>query len=722
MPEGIIKSSPKQKILWGFIVGTAITIAFCLLYTLGWLEGFELWSYDLRFRLRGELPVRDDIVLVTKDEESKNILGKRGSDFTRYYFGAMIKNLAAAGADVIGIDFEFSKPVFQDPSQDACMIEALEYAGNVILARFISRGVAVKPYQPFRELELGEGLINFTNVDSDHVFRKVQMVEVEVDRQEAFFTLGMEMVKHRFYEYGLPEGEEVGAGQELDGIKREKMPDLELFTEGEKGFPEGYFRFGRFTLPENMLINYVGPAKSFPAIPFWRIKEGNFEPEEVGGKMVLVGTTLVADHDYYLTPFPSQAEVEEKGEVEIETREAGFTAGVEIHANIIQTILNGNFITRWKEAEIIGLTLLIGLLTAVFLIIFEFSIIWRLLVFTVLFGTVAGGSYYLFLQHNFWMDMIPLSGVIVFNFVGGIAYHWVMEQREKAQITRTFGQYVSTQVVRQLIADPSLARLGGEKKKLTVLFADIRGFTTFSERMEPESLVHFLNEYLTAMTEIVFEHEGVVDKYMGDAIMAFYGAPIEYNDHALKGCLTAIHMMETLKILQEKWREEGKPVIDVGIGLNTGPMTVGNMGSTMRFDYTVIGDAVNLASRLEGLNKQYGTNILISELTYKEVEGNVLCRVIDRVRVKGKRETVRIYELMSGNRSPDGLKSFGESFEKGFQLYQEQKWEEAIQFFQSCLKINSEDMPSQIYIKRCQEMKDNPPGKEWDGVYIMATK
>ena len=417
MPEGVTKSSPKQKILRGFIVGLTITIAFCLLYTLGWLEGFELWSYDLRFRVRGELPARDDIVLVTKDEESKNVLGKRGADFTRCYFGAMIKNLADAGADVIGIDFEFSKPVFQDPRQDECMIEALEYAGNVILARFISRGAAVKPHQPFRELELGEGLINFTNVDPDRVFRRVQMVEIEVDRQEAFFTLGMEMIKHRFYEYGEPEYEETGAGPEIGGIRRKQMPELELFTEGEKGFPEGYFRFGKFILPENMYINYIGPNKSFPAIPFWRVKEGKFDPEEVEGKMVLVGTTLVADHDYYLTPFPSRAEVEKKGGVEIETREAGLTSGVEIHADIIQTILNGNFITRWKKIPVVGLVLLIGLLTTVFLIHFEPSIMGRLAVFAALFGAVAGASYYLFVQHNFWMDTIPLSGVTVFNFV-----------------------------------------------------------------------------------------------------------------------------------------------------------------------------------------------------------------------------------------------------------------------------------------------------------------
>ncbi|UCD84454.1 MAG: CHASE2 domain-containing protein, partial [Deltaproteobacteria bacterium] len=355
MPEGIKKSSPKQKTRWGIITGVAITLAFCLLYILGWLEGFELWSYNSRFRIRGELPVRDDIVLVTKDEESKNVLGKRGADFTRCYFGAMFRNLADAGADVVGIDFEFSKPVFQDPLQDRCMIDALYYAGNIILARFISRGTAVKPYQPFREVELGEGLINFTNVDPDRVFRRVQMVEVDLDKQEAFFTLGMEMVKHRFYEYGVSELEETEAESVPGGIKREEMPALELYTEGEKEFPRAYFRFGRFVLPENMLINYVGPGRSYPSIPFWRIKEGEFDPKEVEGKMVLVGTTLVADHDYYLTPFPSRAEVEEKGGVEIETREAGLTAGVEIHANIIQTILDGNFITRWKEAEIIGL-------------------------------------------------------------------------------------------------------------------------------------------------------------------------------------------------------------------------------------------------------------------------------------------------------------------------------------------------------------------------------
>jgi adenylate cyclase len=220
------------------------------------------------------------------------------------------------------------------------------------------------------------------------------------------------------------------------------------------------------------------------------------------------------------------------------------------------------------------------------------------------------------------------------------------EQREKKYIRQTFSKFVSKSVVDELLKDPDKLKLGGEKKILTVLFSDIRGFTTISERLTPEALVEHLNEYLQAMTDIVFKYYGTLDKYVGDEIMAFWGAPIPQDDHAVLAARASVEMMRVLGELNRKWVSEGKPELHIGIGLNTGDMVVGNMGSSSRMDYTLMGDNVNLGARLEGTNKVYGTNIIISEATYEYVKEHIVARELDLIRVKGKELPVKIYELV----------------------------------------------------------------------------
>jgi len=254
------------------------------------------------------------------------------------------------------------------------------------------------------------------------------------------------------------------------------------------------------------------------------------------------------------------------------------------------------------------------------------------------------------------------------------------------------------------------------------MFSDIRGFTTLSEQLTPEALVSLLNEYLTAMTNIVFKYDGLLDKYIGDAIMAVFGAPIDQPDHALRAGRTAIEMMDELHRLQDKWRSENRPIIDIGIGINSGDMVVGNMGSEMRFDYTVMGDNVNLASRLEGLNKEYGTHIIVSEYTQERIKDELLTRELDAVRVKGKKLPVRIFELLGEQKDADLHLPYIRLFEAGLERYRTQQFDKAIALFQQVLTLRPNDPPSRLYLSRCAELKAQPPAPDWDGVFIMTRK
>jgi adenylate cyclase len=323
-----------------------------------------------------------------------------------------------------------------------------------------------------------------------------------------------------------------------------------------------------------------------------------------------------------------------------------------------------------------------------------------------------------------WMMLVYPTIQLCAQFLGITVYGYLTEGREKQKIKNAFQFYLSKSVVDEVLQDPTKLSLGGEKRVCTVLFSDIRGFTTISERLAPEQLSALLNQYLTPMTNIVFKHQGTLDKYMGDAIMAIFGAPVRHGNHASQACFVALEMMEDLRRLHEVWRSQGLPELDIGIGMNTGPMSVGNMGSEVRFDYTVMGDNVNLGSRLEGINKQYGTNIIISEATYLEAQNDIYARHLDSVRVKGKREPVQIYELLGkGDPTPEHTLLM-KQFQQSLVHYRSQEWNEAIAILEIIRKeTKPDDFASGVYIKRCETMRDSsPPGPDWDGVFTMTSK
>lgn len=329
---------------------------------------------------------------------------------------------------------------------------------------------------------------------------------------------------------------------------------------------------------------------------------------------------------------------------------------------------------------------------------------------------------FLFHRYSLWLDVVYPALAVLTVYVGVTAYKYVTEEREKKKVRDAFQFYLTSSVINEMLKDPAKLKLGGEKKELSVLFSDIRGFTTISEGMAPEMLVQLLNEYLTAMTGVVFRYNGLLDKYMGDAIMAVFGAPLDQPDHAVRACRTALSMMEELRKFRGKWKAEGRPVLDIGIGINSGEMVVGNMGSEMRFDYTVMGDSVNLGSRLEGINKEYGTHIIVSEYTYGQIKDHFVCRELDSVRVKGKQFAVRIYELIAEGKADDERYAFIGIFNEGVVKYKLGLWDEAAASFEKVLSVRPADRPSELYIRRCKELKRMPPEGAWDGVYVMTRK
>lgn len=394
------------------------------------------------------------------------------------------------------------------------------------------------------------------------------------------------------------------------------------------------------TIPINelgmMAINFIGGPYTFPHTKMVELaeqanmKEKTLNVDDFKNKILLTAmfyaTGSATTRDMHPSPFSNT------------------TAGIEHHASALNTILMQDFVS-YAPAWINYLLMFLfaGILG---FMIPRFNIGVVLVVVGVVSGVFLIEAVLMFKYFKYvHFFLVPYVEIVVI-LIAVIGYKVLTEEENVKYIRSTFSKFVSKDIVNELLANPESLKLGGEKKELTVFFSDIRGFTTMSESLSPEDLVHLLNEYLSTMTDLVIGYKGTIDKYMGDAIMAFWGAPVPNEDHAYFACITAIVQLEELKKLQDMWAEKGYPIIDIGIGLNSGPAVVGNMGSSHRMDYTVMGDTINLGSRLEGTNKQYGTRIIISQTTYDKVKDRVYTRELDDIRVKGKNEPVRIYELI----------------------------------------------------------------------------
>jgi len=457
-----------------------------------------------------------------------------------------------------------------------------------------------------------------------------------------------------------------------------------------------------------LLINYQGPWGTFRHYSIVDVVQNKFAAGTFQGKLVLIGATATGIGDLRATPF---------GGTDF--------PGVEIHAKVIDNILKDRFLKRGARQAAIDV-----------LLIFAFGIplgIWMALVSprwmwfgAFLFAPLVAVDYWAFL-HGWWLNFTVPAGTLAANVLLVSLYRSLFEEKEKRRVRSAFGQYLSPEVIRRLLVNPQLVE--PKKTEITVMFSDIRGFTTISEKLDAQELALFLNQYLSDMTSLVFENNGTLDKYIGDAVMAFWGAPFEEPGHAAKGCKTALKMMDRVRELQKKWEAEGKPHLDIGIGLNTGMASVGNMGSALRYGYTALGDSVNLSSRLEGLNKDYGTHIIVNESTYAEAkDSGFLFRELDLIRVKGKLQPVTICELIgrAGENSvygtPEEVGRRLELFQRARARYCRRQWQAAQDAFQAILDQWPDDGPSRAYWKRCQDYLFEEPPLAWDGVFTMTHK
>ncbi len=684
------------------------------------LRFMELKALDLRMVSRGPLPTSGQVVIATVDEKSLSEIGRW--PWSRSMTAKLVDSLKEYGAKAVGFDIVFAEPEQSTgPSADAILAKSVKDAKNVSLGYFF--------HTSMKDVEfLSEEYINA----SGSLIAGSMYSMVRVKGHDGNYNLIKAHAPVPSIKEIAESGENSGyfnAFPDPDGVIRwsplvikfqdnfyYSLPiallmqylDYPMIVLNMAEFGVDGITLGDLRIPTDesgrLLINYLGPAKTFPHYSISDLIAGRISPDLVKDKIVVVGATATGIYDLRVTPF------------------SPVYPGVELHATVVENILQGNFLEQSAWTTFIDICGIIVFGMIIGITIPRLKALQGILLVMVLLGGFVAGNTIIFAKYNTWLNMVyPVLTMMTIYLVITV-YRYFTEEREKKKIRGAFQYYLTASVINELLKDPTKLKLGGDKKDLTVMFSDIRGFTTISEKLTPEELVHLLNEYLTAMTDIVFKYEGLLDKYIGDAIMAVFGAPVDQPDHALRSCRTALEMMATLKGLQRKWAAEGRPFVDIGVGINSGDMVVGNMGSNMRFDYTVMGDNVNLSSRLEGINKEYGTHIVISEYTYGVVKEEMFCRELDAVRVKGKKLPVKIYELICERKDAAEHEEYIGRFHAGLAHYKAARWDEGIAAFQSVMEIRPDDPPATLYIQRCQDLKEHPPEGEWDGVFTMTRK
>ena len=633
----------------------------------------------------------DDIIIVDTEEDFFDEYGSwplKRSDIAK--LTTIIKKL---GAEVIALDMLMDFPNGYD--EDPILAEALESAGNTIVVA---------------QLEFdGDG--NFQGVNYP-----TETLKVATESGYTNHTLiGNKISRVRFFPEEIEES----------NVWPFAIKTLAMYKGGEPKLEDGQLIIGDISVPLDHFndlwvdLPALPPAATFLAkdtpagisageilfdlqdIPDDEWDEETEELQElIAGKIVLVGDTSEVSHDIFTSPI---------GEV----------YGIEFLADTIYTLMNnapirpaGNF------SEILVLAVLfIAFVLVTMIPKYENALFFLIIALFVAFG------FYMYVYHGiaFSMSYSLIACLLSTGFIN--LYLFMMERKQKGFIKGAFSQYLSPTVIDQIVENPDMLQLGGEKREMTPFFSDIQGFSTISEGLTPEELVQLLNEYLTAMCDIVSSYHGTIDKFEGDAIIAFWGAPLELPDHATVACHAAIDMQKRNEEMRKTLREQDRPMLYTRIGMSSGPVVVGNMGSADRMDYTMMGDVVNLAARLEGVNKFYQTFTMISQSTYELTKDDIDTRQLDGIRVVGKKEPISVFEVLERKNQTSSEKSgVVEKYLKALKLYEERNFADASKEFEKVLAIDPDDGPSKTYVKRCGVFLETPPEKDWDGVYTFTEK
>ena len=703
------------------------------------LARFDGIIYDLRLRATlADRPITDQTILII-DIDEKSLAAEGRWPWSRRKVAAMVNNLADAGVAVIAFDVLFSEPE-RNPADsvtqhlednnivappflleakaaldaDAIFAESLNSTDVVLGILFQDDANITQGELPFSVVKSdgvsdlsrmtrisfnnyesnikilqsqtpGSGFINSTHDDDGYIRRAALVAEYN---GQFYPSLALEAARLLTLTDSIDmEIANIGSGiQQIIGVKWGK----ELIETDSVG---------------TVLIPYRGKRKSFPYISATNVLNGNFEPDVFEGAVVFVGTSAVGLADLRATP-------------------VGLSyPGVEIHANVLEGLLVPEILPRqpgWWEAAV-GITLFVLAIFCVFLfpIIGPLSLSITVMVLLVL---TSWFNFWLWLHQGISL-MLTTSLLLIF-LVGmyNLSLGFFKSNSQKKMIKNIFDQYVPPAHIDKMLADPNSVNLDGERKVMTVLFSDIRSFTSISESLSASELKNLLNKYFNPITKSIFDHKGTIDKYVGDMVMAFWGAPLDDEKHAENALDAALDMQVITERLRGEFKQLGLPEIHVGIGLNTGSMSVGDMGSEYRRSYTVLGDAVNLGARLESLTKFYGVECLVSENTKAQCPSHVF-RFIDRVKVKGKSEAITIYEPLNEQQlAAETFENESHVYEQAYEYYLAQDWPAAEQAFTTLISEFSERKIYQIYLTRLSTLKEQPSTGKWDGVYTHTDK
>jgi adenylate cyclase len=676
---------------------------------------------DLMFVFRGAKTASKDVVIVDIDEKSLNGLGQW--PWSRNKFARVIDNLTKAGVGAIGLDIVFAeadnsspakvlKEIGRDakgaPDYDKIAADAIAASPTILGYIFALDNDGIKPsgtpsvscivaeknkpeyeflINPYRatlnvsaiqSAGYSSGFFN-TIPDSDGIVRSIPLLMRYGG--VVYPALSLEMIR------AISGAKKIEVYYDEIGVKGIVMGKLEIPTD----------RFGR------LLVNYRGPAKTFKYISAIDVYQGKVAKADLEGKLVLIGTSAAGLLDLRATPFDS------------------VYPGVEAHANALDNMINGEFLCRPSWAEGANILLILGCVAITIMLTAFAGAGVSIVLFGLLFTGFATFEYYMLFSQGVVLNILfPIVGMLS-TFVSLTLMNYFLETRQKEFIKAKFAKKVSPAVVEDLLRNPDPNTFDIKEKFVTIFFSDVRGFTTLSEVMgSPKALIGLLNEYMTPMVDIIVERKGTVDKFIGDAIMAYWNAPNEVKNHEDAAVSSAVLQIKALKVVNEKFASEGKPTIDIGIGINTGDVTVGEMGSNGRADYTIIGDPVNLASRLEGLCKPYHAHIVISEFTKAGLKNDYILRELDLVKVKGKNEPVSIFEVIDMGTPDAALVAELAKHQEALSYYKNSNFDSALQLFRELFDSTNTYL-YEMYVERCEHFIENPP-EDFDGVFTFTTK
>ncbi|MBN2461943.1 MAG: adenylate/guanylate cyclase domain-containing protein [Candidatus Cloacimonetes bacterium] len=590
-----------------------------------WLR-LEYSFSDLLFNLRGARAISDEIVIVEIGDDTFNALNERWP-FPREYYARIISNLEKAGAKQIVFDIEFIEKSF--PAQDKLLAETAARYDNIIFAGKhirekddrVQKQQILPPITEITERGLPWGTVNIS-LDQDGFVRRYQLLQ-SFNKKHSY-SIGVLSIA---FLHGDPNWEQsVVNGKKFFHIRDKNIPKV---------------------TSSSCLINFYGPVHTFRYYDFADVLDDStfimpadydlntyelfLEENTFRDKIVLIGTTADDFHDSHNTPFSLQS--------------TSLTPGVEIHANFIEMVLNDNYLKRFSH----GLYLLFYLLLLCLILLMNIKLkpIISLIVNGILLISYLVMVYVLFVSSSMILPLLEVPALIVVLYIIGLIIQYVKTFRERHFIKQAFKQYMAPELVNELLRHPNKLEYGGTQREISVLFADLRAFTPYTESHSPRETVAFLKEYLTCMVTEISKCRGTIDKFVGDSIIAIFGDPVELDNHAYRACQAAMCMRKKYEELKQKWQEEKKEILEMGIGINSGIATVGNLGSEQIFDYTAIGDTMNTGARIEDLNKVYSTSnhIIISESTWKLAGENIQASYLDEVRLKGKAGLIKIYAL-----------------------------------------------------------------------------